>query len=115
MPDKFDEFALEISKLAEYYEKPQGKWSIEIYWNNLKFYTIDELREAVGIHIRTDGAGRFMPKISELLPLLKMVHSSNEMERQLSLPDKVVVFTPEQRQENIKRIQKIIKKGFGDG
>jgi len=114
MADKFDEFALEISKLAEYYEKPQGKWSVGIYWANLQFYSIDEVREAIRLHIREEGVGRFMPKVSELLPLLKMVHNQTLMREQLRLPSKVSVISPEQREKNKEHIQNLVER-IGDG
>lgn len=64
---------LEILNTASlYYGKPNLDANLlNLYWNGLKQFTIDQIKYAIGKHMADSDRGRFMPKIADLMLHLK--------------------------------------------
>lgn len=63
-------FCSMIVALADYYEKDITDQKLALYWKGLSSYDIDDIDAAIGKHIQTPEAGRFMPKVSDITLIL---------------------------------------------
>ena len=52
----------------EYYDREATPTAIQIYWNALKAYPIDTIKQILNTHIQVS---KFMPKVSEILDVLR--------------------------------------------
>ena len=59
-------FAKLIYGLGEYYGKQLATGVVDLYWQGLRSYSLDDVRRAVNSHVQDPDSGQFMPKIADL-------------------------------------------------
>lgn len=64
-------FAKSMTALADYYGKPLSEGSMQLYWQGLQSYDIDQIERAIGIHVQNPDTGQFMPKIADIVRMLE--------------------------------------------
>lgn len=69
-PDR-KRFAMQMAALGEYYGAALSAGLIEMYWQGLQSYSIDDFERAVAQHMRNPENGQFRPKISDLVKLIE--------------------------------------------
>jgi hypothetical protein len=60
-------FATLLTSLGELYSKPMSEILIEIYWQVLKKYSLQEIKTAVRACVTEESDGRFMPKPADII------------------------------------------------
>ena len=60
------EFAGLIYGIGEYYGKSLTKGIVELYWQGLAPYSLEDVKRAVSSHTADPDSGQFMPKIADL-------------------------------------------------
>ena len=61
------EFSKMMVRLGEFYGKPFTPAVFELYWNVLKPYKINELKEAIRRHIENLDVGKFLPAPADII------------------------------------------------
>lgn len=56
---------------AEVYGREVGEGALGIWWEALRAYSIEEVEEAFGRHLRSPDVGQFMPKPADVLRMLE--------------------------------------------
>ena len=64
------QFSQIMNATAEVYNKPLSTTLLEVYWQDLKDFSIVDIRNALAEHRRDEKAGQFMPKPADLFKLL---------------------------------------------
>jgi len=64
-------FAKALSALAEYYGRELSDGVIQLYWQGLQQFSIDEIETAVGRHLQNPDTGQWMPKIADVVRMLE--------------------------------------------
>lgn len=82
-------FCTLLTGVAELYNNSLSGNSLEIYWNTLEKYSLDNIRRAVNFHVTNQDNGQFMPKPADLL---RYIEDSNAI-KSLHAWDKVVAAT----------------------
>lgn len=59
-----------MTGLSEYYGREVSVPVIKIYWEGLRVYDLQAIREAAGRHIADPDAGKWMPKIADIVKML---------------------------------------------
>ncbi|HEX4044197.1 MAG TPA: hypothetical protein VHZ76_00845 [Gammaproteobacteria bacterium] len=59
-----------LHEIADYYDKKLTAVTVEIYWDDLKYFTIPELKTAFSEYRKLSGKGKYMPKICEIIDLI---------------------------------------------
>lgn len=60
-------FTALMTGVAELYGKVMSPQLISIYWEGLKEYDFDAVKEALNLHVRNPDTGQFMPKIADVV------------------------------------------------
>lgn len=56
---------------AEVYGREVGEGALGIWWEALRAYSVEEVEEAFGRHLRSPDVGQFMPKPADVLRMLE--------------------------------------------
>lgn len=62
-----ERFAQLMAGLCEYYDRKMSQAIMDLYWNALREYGVDEVQSAAAAHIQDPDRGRFMPKIADFV------------------------------------------------
>jgi hypothetical protein len=62
----FNAFAELLASTAAMYERALSEGVITLYWEGLKGYELNAVREAFHRHLNDPDAGRFMPKLADI-------------------------------------------------
>lgn len=65
------QFVSYLVACAEVYGREVGDGAIGIWWDALRGYSIEEIEEAFGRHLRSPDVGQFMPKPADVLRMLE--------------------------------------------
>jgi hypothetical protein len=61
-----------LAGIAEFYGKPLSRNVLEIYWNILEKYSLDQIKHALNLHIVNPDHGQFMPKPADIIRYLEV-------------------------------------------
>ena len=64
-------FAESLAKVGRYYGRRVDSELTEIYWEVLKEFELSEIENAFVLHYRQTEAGRFFPRIADLIRFLE--------------------------------------------
>jgi hypothetical protein len=80
--NELDDFIKLFTTVAGYYGKDKTKESAMIYWNALKAYPFEFIKEIMNRHIQTS---KFMPMVSEVLDILRIMDGRPEPQEAWSI------------------------------
>ena len=63
-------FAKALTALSEYYGRDLSGGVLDLYWQGLSQYAIDDVEAAIGRHIQNPDCGQFMPKIADIVRMI---------------------------------------------
>lgn len=64
-------FGKALMALAEYYGKELSDGVIQLYWQGLQQYSIDDIESAIGRHLQNPDNGQWMPKIADVVRMIE--------------------------------------------
>lgn len=76
---EYENFSKLILDVAEYYEKNLKISTVDVYWNDLRYYGYYDIANAIANHRRDDKNGKYMPKVSDILKYLKNAKQENQV------------------------------------
>ncbi|MFA6271029.1 MAG: DUF6475 domain-containing protein [Candidatus Paceibacterota bacterium] len=68
---EFDDFVDVMQLVSEQYGKKPSDGLISLYWQGLKGYEFNAVREAIGKHLANTDTGMFMPKIADIIRMMQ--------------------------------------------
>lgn len=68
---EFDDFVDVMQLVSEQYGKKPSDGLISLYWQGLKGYDFNVVREAIGKHLSNTDTGMFMPKIADIIRMMQ--------------------------------------------
>lgn len=68
---EFDDFVDVMQLVSEQYGKKPSDGLISLYWQGLKGYEFNAVREAIGKHLSNTDTGMFMPKIADIIRMMQ--------------------------------------------
>lgn len=68
---EFDDFVDVMQLVAEQYGKTPSDGLISLYWQGLKGYEFNAVRDAIGRHLANTDNGMFMPKIADIIRMMQ--------------------------------------------
>lgn len=68
---EFDDFVDVMQLVSEQYGKKPSDGLISLYWQALKGYEFNAVREAIGKHLANTDTGQFMPKIADIIRMMQ--------------------------------------------
>jgi len=60
-----------MTALGEYYDKKPSPGVLQLYFQGLAEYAIEDIERAVNLHLRNADNGQFMPRIADLVKLIE--------------------------------------------
>lgn len=69
--NEFTDFVDIMQLVAEQYGKKPSDGLISLYWQGLKSYEFNAVREAIGKHLANTDTGQFMPKIADIIRMMQ--------------------------------------------
>ncbi|MES2218944.1 MAG: hypothetical protein V4501_11100, partial [Pseudomonadota bacterium] len=66
-----NKFGQLMSTIAAHYKSELSVLIIDMYWESLKQYTYEEVRDATFTHLKDVEKGQFMPKIADLIGIIQ--------------------------------------------
>jgi len=70
-----------ITKTATFYDKKLQPAVIEIYWEDLQNYNLEDIRKALNLHRNDDKRGRYMPKTADIVCHLRNAAKQNSSQQ----------------------------------
>lgn len=67
--DKQDFFKL-LEGVYDFYAKELSKWALEVWWNAMKIYDLEAIRDAFGRHCVNPDSGQWLPKPADVVKML---------------------------------------------
>ena len=64
-------FVKALVALAEYYGRDLSEGVIQLYWQGLSQYSIDDIEAAIGRHLQNPDTGQWMPKIADVVRMIE--------------------------------------------
>ena len=68
---EFDDFVDVMQLVSEQYGKKPSDGLISLYWQALKGYEFNAVREAIGKHLANTDTGQYMPKIADIIRMMQ--------------------------------------------
>lgn len=69
--EDFIRFGEALAGLADYYGKPLSDGVINLYWQGLQAFEIDQVERAIWQHLQNPDNGQWMPRIADLVRALE--------------------------------------------
>ncbi len=67
----FDDFVDILQVVGEQYSKKLSDGVIALYWQGLQDFDLNAVRDALGRHLRNTDTGQYMPKIADIIKMLR--------------------------------------------
>lgn len=69
--NEFERFKLVLAKTFALYDKPLTDVLLEVWWESLRAYELQEVTRALSAHIRNPDNGQFLPKPADVIRALR--------------------------------------------
>jgi len=68
---EFENFSTVLAAVGDLYSKPVGDFALTLWWNALKDYDLNAVKDALGRHVRNPDNGQFMPKPADVVRMMQ--------------------------------------------
>lgn len=103
-------FLPEINNLAAMYGKELSASVLNLYWDTLREYELSDVKKAIRAHVADIKAGKYMPKVADLIAFLPAKRNSGTAQNVNSNPEFRATYlkyygpsTRERSEQNIKK------------
>lgn len=63
-------FGRMLTDLHAYYGKDSSRFVLDVWWSTFENFSLEQVQSAINVHVKDPDAGRFMPKVADLVRVL---------------------------------------------